>query len=247
MKTIKVKKSRPGGGDISPLQGTRQWMDDSVEKHAYMCFPLTVTNRLGWGISFPEDIVFIWDGIDDTRPDHVKILKGEQYANPKRCNATVSFETGLLFRTDEQTTMLTMPVPNQFIRGTQCFTTLISTSFYKPELPIAWKITEPNIEITIPAGTPVAAVLPISLTSLQQDYNLELDESYETQEYWDELRKYGDIAEQKNSVGDWSKMYRDAVDYNGNSVGAHESKSIRLQTSVCPVTGLSAGSGDNGH
>lgn len=239
MRIISVKKSRPGGGDISQLPGTRQWMDDTPLKHAYMCFPLTVTNRLGWGIHFPEDIVFVWDGIDDSSPDHVKVLKGDQYATPKRGNATISFETGLLFRTDEQTTMLTMPVPNQFIRGTQCFTTLISTSFYKPELPIAWKIMEPNIEITIPAGTPVAAVLPISLTSLQDDYKLELDESYETPEFWDELRKYGDVAEQKNSVGDWSKMYRDAVDYNGNSVGAHETKSIRLQTSVCPVTGMS--------
>lgn len=239
MRKISVQRSRPGGGDISPLPATRQWMDDTPHKHAYMCFPLTLTNRLGWGIHFPEDIVFIWDGIDDYSPDHVKIIKGEQYASPKRGNATISFETGLLFRTDEQTTMLTMPVPNQFIRGTQCFTTLISTSFYKPELPIAWKIMEPNLEITIPAGTPVGAVLPISLTSLQDEYELELNENYPGPEFWDELRKYGDIAEEKNSVGEWSKMYRDAVDYNGESIGAHETKSIRLKTSVCPVTGFS--------
>jgi hypothetical protein len=190
MRTIQVQKSRPGGGDISALPATRPWMDESAEKHAYMCFPLTVTNRLGWGISFPEDIVFVWDGVYDHSPDHVKVIKGEQYATPKRGNATISFETGLLFRTDEQTTMLTMPVPNQFIRGTQCFTTLISTSFYKPELPVAWQIMEPNLEITIPAGTPVAAVLPISLTALQDDYELELNENYPGSEFWDELRKY---------------------------------------------------------
>jgi hypothetical protein len=240
VRTIQVQKSRPGAGEISQLPGTRQWMDDTSQKHAYMCFPLTVTNRLGWGIYFPEDIVFIWDGIDDYSPDHVKVLKGGEYANGKRGNATISFETGLTFKTDEQTTMLTMPVPNQFIRGTQCFTTLISTSFYKPDLPVAWKIMEPNIEITIPAGTPVAAVLPVSLTSLQDDYKLELNETYPGPEFWDELRKYGDIAEEKNSKGEWSKMYRDAIDYNGESVGEHETKSIRLQTSVCPITGLSA-------
>lgn len=239
MKTIYVQRSRPGGGDIAPLQATRDWMDESFDKHAYMCFPITVTNRLGWGISFPEDIVFVWDGIDDTSPEHVKVLKGEQYASPKRGNATISFETGLLFRTDEKTTMLTMPVPNQFIRGTQCFTTLISTSFYKPELPVAWKIMEPNIEIRIPAGTPIAAVLPISLTSLQEDYTLELNEDYPGPEFWEGLREYGDAAQAKNAVGEWSKMYRDAIDHNGNSVGQHETKSIRLQTKVCPVTGYS--------
>jgi hypothetical protein len=241
MKTISVQRSRPGGGDISPLGATRDWMDETFDKHAYMCFPITVTNRLGWGIHFPEDIVFVWDGIDDTSSDHVKVLKGEQYASPKRGNATISFETGLLFRTDESTTMLTMPVPNQFIRGTQCFTTLISTSFYRPELPVAWKLTEPNVEVTIPAGTPVAAVLPISLTSLQEDYKLELNESYPGPEFWDELRQYGEAAQEKNATSQWSKMYRDAVDHKGNIVGAHETKSIRLQTAtVCPITGRSA-------
>lgn len=239
MKKIDVRVSRPGAGEISQLPATRPWMDDSHGKHAYMCFPMTVTNRLGWGISFPEDIVFIWDGIDDTTPDHVKIIKGEQYATSKRCNATISFETGLIFKTDSETTMLTMPVPNQFIAGTQCFTTLISTSFYMPELPIAWKITEANKEITIPAGTPVAAVLPISLTSLENDYEMSINPNPIEYEYWQEVAKYGEAAQLKNAVGDWSKMYRDAVDYKGDTVGAHETKSIKLKTVTCPFTGQS--------
>ncbi len=237
MKKIQVKISRPDTGEISQLAATRSWMDETFDKHAYMCFPLTLTNRLGWGISFPEDIVFIWDGIDDTTPDHVKIIKGEKYASNKRCNATISFETGLIFKTDPETTMLTMPVPNQFIAGTQCFTTLISTSFYMPELPVAWKITEANKEITIPAGTPVAAVLPISLTSLENDYQMEIDPTPSDHTYWEELARYGEVAESKNSVADWSKMYRDAVDYKGEKVGAHETKSIKLKTVTCPFTG----------
>jgi hypothetical protein len=212
-------------------------MEDTPEKHAYMCFPITLTNRLGWGISFPEDISFIWDGIDDTTDTHVTILKGEQYASPMRGSATVSFKTGLIFETDENTTMLTMPVPNQFIPGTQCFTTLISTSFYKPDLPIAWKVTEANKEIVIPAGTPIAAVLPLSVSSLENDYVLEIDYTPKDNTYWEELRKYGDAAQEKNGVGDWSKMYRNAVNYDGTSMGAHESKSIRLKTVTCPYTG----------
>lgn len=239
MKKIQVQVSRPGAGEIAPLPATRPWMDESAEKHAYMCFPMTVTNKLGWGISFPEDIVFIWDGIDDTTADHVKIIKGEQYASPKRCNATISFETGLVFKTDPETTILTMPVPNQFIAGTQCFTTLISTSFYMPELPIAWKITEANKEITIPAGTPIAAILPLSLTALENDYEMEINLNHVDHSYWEEVAKYGEVAQAKNAIGDWSKMYRDAVDYKGDKVGAHETKSIKLKTVTCPWSGQS--------
>jgi hypothetical protein len=194
---------------------------------------------LGWGVSFPEEIRFVWDGITDTTPDHITILSGEKYVYTGRGNATISFNTGLIFKTDKQTTMLTMPVPNLFIRGAQCYTTLISTSFYFHTLPIAWRITEPNIEIVIPANMPIATVLPLSLTQLENNYELQISPDYPTEEYWQEVRKYGDAAEIKNGVGDWSKMYRDAVDYRGNSVGAHETKSIKLKTSVCPVTGRS--------
>jgi hypothetical protein len=212
-------------------------MDETPEKHAYMCFPLNLTNRLGWGISFPEDIRFIWDGITDTTPDHIKILEGEKYASTTRGNASVSFTTGLVFDTDDKTSMLAMPVPNLFIRGAQCYTTLISTSFYMHSFPLAWRVTEPNVEIVIPANTPVATVIPISLTALEDEYEMLVSNELPYEGYWDEVRKYGDAAEIKNGVGDWSKMYRDAVDYRGDSVGSHETKSIKLKTVTCPFTG----------
>ncbi len=239
MGTFQVMKARDDTANIEPLVATRQWMDETAERHAYMCFPLSISNRLGWGISFPEDISFIWDGITDTTSDHVKVLKGHRYVSTGRGNATISFSTGLIFKTDENTTTLAMPVPNLFVRGAQAYTTLISTSFYMPELPLAWRMTEPNVEITIPAGQPVAAVLPISLTKLQEDYTLELLDTKPDEAYWAEIKKYGNAAQAKNEVGDWSKMYRDAVDYNGEKAGTHEVKSLKLKTVTCPYTGNS--------
>ena len=239
MGIFKVTRSRPNGANIEPLVATREWMDETIEKHAYMCFPLSVSNRLGWGISFPEDISFIWDGITDTTPDHIKILKGHGHATTGRGNATVSLNTGLIFKTDELTTTMAMPVPNLFVRGAQCYTTLISTSFYMPEFPLAWRVTEPNVEITIPAGQPVAAILPISLTNLQENYTLEIVDEYPDHNYWEEVKRYGDAAQEKNGVADWSKMYREAVNYNGESVGSHEVKALRLKTVTCPHTGNS--------
>lgn len=239
MSQIVVQKLfKPGDtANIEQLDAKRGWMDETPERHAYMCFPLNLTNRLGWGISFPEDIRFIWDGITDTTPDHIKVLEGEKFVGTQRGNATLSFNTGLRFITDESTSMLAMPVPNAFIRGVQCYTTLISTSFFIHMLPIAWRVLEPNLEIVIPAGTPVATVLPISLTKLQSDYELQIVEDQPAGEYWDEVKKYGDVTIIKNGVGDWSKMYRDAVDYNGDPIGSHETKSIRLKTVTCPATG----------
>jgi hypothetical protein len=226
-----------GNASIEQLPGSRDWMDQTDEKHAYMCFPLSLTNRLGWGISFPEDIKFIWDGITDTTPDHIKILQGSEYVSTVRGNATISFLTGMLVRTDTETSTIAMPVPNQFIRGAQCYTSTISTSFYMHEFPVAWRVTEPNIEITVPAGTPVASLMPISLSKLQNEYEMEYIEEPMPGGYWDEIRKYGDEAVIKNGVGDWSKMYRDGVNYDGTKIGNHELKTIKLKKVTCPYTG----------
>lgn len=228
-KKITVFQPHAGSVAIEPLPTARKWMDDSWERHAYHCFPLTLTNGLGWGISFPEDITFIWDGITDTTDTHVKILKGEEYCYTGRGNATISFKTGSMFRTDEDTTMLVMPVPNLFNPHAQCFTTLISTSFYKPELPIAWIVTTPNVEITIPAGTPIATVVPLSLKTINS-YELEIKEEHLSQTEYDEMRAYGDAAQEKNAVGLWSKMYRNAVNSIGQKTGKHEIKAFRLKT-----------------
>jgi hypothetical protein len=219
-------------------------MDNTAEKHAYMCFPMTISNSLGWGISFNEDIRVVWDGVEDTSPDRVTIIEGHNTVYTGRSHGTLSFYTGLVINTDEDVSILTMPVPNLYIRGMQTMTTLMSTSFYKGHFPLAMKITEPNKEIFIPAGTPVAAILPISIGRLQNDFTLKISEGDFPEEYWEELRKYGEAAEAKNSVGDWSKMYRNAINYDGSSMGKHESKNIKLKTITCPVTGATVESAD---
>jgi hypothetical protein len=39
----------------------RDWMDATVERHAYKCFPVSLANTVGWSISFLDDIEFVWD------------------------------------------------------------------------------------------------------------------------------------------------------------------------------------------
>jgi len=217
--------------DQLPLQ--RDWMDATADRHAYHCFPVSISNRLGWGISYPKDITFTWDGINDSTPDHVKILSGEEYATPRRGSSTISFHTGIIFcgENNENLTLLTMPVPNSFIRGGQCMTTTLSTSVLAGELPIAWMITEPNIEITIPAYTPVAAILPISLNYIQ-DHELELVKGrppFEDEEFNKKMQDRAKSSMDLNSRGEWSHFYRDAVWPDGSPSGKHESKKILMK------------------
>jgi hypothetical protein len=228
MHNLEAFELREGYGVIEPLSIKRDWMDNTFDAHAYKCFPVGLTNQLGWGISFPEDISFIWDGITDSTPEHVTILSGEKYAYPGRANGTISFNCGLMVKSEDHLSLLSMPVPNLFIDGAVPFTTLISSSFFRGELPIAWMITKPNEVITIKAGTPVIAILPINLEELQNSeitykpYSTLPPESFNHEEY-------GQYVYELNRSGIWSNFYRDAVDHLKNSIGKHQVKAIRLK------------------
>lgn len=217
--------------DQLPLQ--RDWMDITYDRHAYQCFPMNLANRLGWTLTYPEDISFIWNGTFDSRADHVKILKGEKYVYSGRGSATISFNTGISFSCEEKEdlSLLTMPVPNQFIRGTQCITTIVSPSALGGEMPLAWMITEPNVEITIPAGTPICAILPVSLTDIQ-NHPLTVTTKplpQATPEWLDMMRARGDKSQELNTAGEWTHFYRDAVNHLGEPLGKHEAKKIIMK------------------
>jgi len=230
MHKIKCYQVRDDLGIIEPLSIKRKWMDNTFDAHAYKCFPVGLTNQLGWGISFPEDITFIWDGISDSSPEHVTILSGEKYAYPGRANGTISFNTGLMFKTEGEVSLLSMPVPNVFFDGATPFTTLISTSFFFGELPVAWMITKPNEVLTIKAGTPIISIVPIDLNSIQNS-EIVIDDMRNLPQPKFDSNEYSNVIYDLNRLGQWSNFYRDAVDHLKNSIGSHQVKAIRLKIS----------------
>ena len=60
MNIVKIYKTEDIHTNISPLGVHRDWMKENDP--AYHCFPVTLTNKFGYGISFPEDISFVWHG-----------------------------------------------------------------------------------------------------------------------------------------------------------------------------------------
>lgn len=232
MYKIDVYKTSEDAASVFQLPVKRDWMELTHQRHAYSCFPVTLTNSLGIGLSFPEDIVFIWDGQSDARPEHVKILSGHKYAYVERANATISFKSGLIFRTEEGVSLLGMPTPNMFIDGAQPFTTAISTSWFSGEFPIAWRITKPGTAITIPAGYPVITLIPISLKQINNSEIFIKDQKdmpkskyshlYNEEDHRKEVEKYSEKNE-------WTNFYRNAIDYLGNKLGEHEVKNIKIK------------------
>lgn len=227
MINILVEKMQGNLFDITPMTIKREWMDATSENHAYRCFPVTQANVIGWNLFCTEDIVFTWDGINDQTDQHVKI-SAPIGAYSGRGQSTVSLNTGMVFRTDADISIWTINPVNYFNEEFETMSNLISTSFYDNPLPLAIKAKKANVETVIKAGTPIATIIPISLTNLNNSI-------IEIVQYRDDDRSrqnanisYGAAAQVINSSGSWTDWYRDAVDENGKSLGYHEVKTLRL-------------------
>ena len=227
MFNISVEKTQGALFDVKPMSIKRDWMDVTSEGHAYRCFPVTQSNVIGWSLSCSKDIEFIWDGVNDQTPDRIEIFSpGGAYSG--RGQSSISLNTGLVFRTDEDVSIFTINPVNYFSDEFETMSNLISTSFYDNPLPLAIKAKVANKRVVIKAGTPVATIIPISLSNLNGT-NIEIVE------YQDQDRKrleanmsYGTAAQVINSSGKWTDWYRDAVNEKGETQGFHEVKALKL-------------------
>lgn len=228
MYNISVEKTHFGFFDIAPMTIKRDWMDATSDGHAYRCFPVTQANVIGWSLYCKKNIEFIWDGINDQTSDHVKIISGPEGTYAGRGQSSLSFNTGLIFKTEEDVSIFTINPVNYFSDDFETMSNLVSTSFYDNPLPLAIRSKAANKQIKIEAGTPLATLIPISLSHLNNTF-------IEILEYKDEDKKrqnanisYGEAAQKINSAGQWTDWYRDAVNEKQETLGKHEVKVLKL-------------------
>ena len=228
MLNITVEKTPGSSFNIEPMSIKRDWMDLTPENHAYRCFPVTQSNVIGWYLYSSVDVVFKWDGINDSSPNHIEIFSPQEGSYSGRGQSSVSLDTGLIFRTESDVSIWTINPVNYFNDDFETISNLMSTSFYDNPLPLAIKAKRANEVITIKAGTPLATIIPISLTNLNnstidivkyQDFDGKRQQA---------SRSYGDASQRVNSSGEWTDWYRNAVNENEESLGSHEVKTLKL-------------------
>jgi hypothetical protein len=207
---------------IEQLKVKRDWMHHSI----YHCTPLSLANTFGYGVYFDQDISFTWDG-DVLHP--AEAILGKEIIGEDRGAGTVSFHTNLVFKTDENTSLLTMPVPNQELKDATVLTSLLSTSFFTSNISIVWKLQKANHKYFIPAGTYVAALLPISLATFQEteiniypDENISESPIHQQKEYLDALR-----AGQKEKK--FLRLYERGINHLGEKIGTHEVENFDMK------------------
>jgi hypothetical protein len=236
MLNISVEKVPGSLFNIAPMSIKRDWMEDTSERHAYRCFPVTQSNVIGWSLFCTTDIEFIWDGVNDQTADHIEIIKAPHGTYGGRGQSSISFHTGLIFRTDENVSIFTINPVNYFNNEFETMSSLMSTSFYDNPLPLAIKAKTKNKNVVIKAGTPLATIIPISLSELNNTcINIINDKNKDKRIKAN--KEYGEASQKVNSSGQWTDWYRDAINEKGEVLGHHEVKVLKLSVNDKTVEG----------
>lgn len=220
MTKIRLTRGHQNAPVVQQSRIKRDWMDDTYNKHAYQCLPMTVANVSGWELVLDEDLVVIWEGGNSV----VKVLSGgtqkdRQVAHPSMIGI-ISLSTGWAINTEEGYATWVTGSPNYFIDGAVPLAATIPSSWWPDEVQMNWKITKVNEPVTFPAGTPYC-FFTIYPEALLESVEFEVSNIWDKPELIESRVKYSDMKmkNQEENPWTWTKGIKTGLDADGNKIG----------------------------
>jgi hypothetical protein len=221
MTKLILKKTHQNPPVIQQSRIKRDWMDETYNKHAYQCLPMTVANVYGWEIQLEERLVVQWDG-GNTPP---VILEGETTTSGRTQAVSsiigmISINMGWVINTEEGYNTWISGSPNYFVDGAAPLTATIPSYWWPDESQMNWKITKVGEPVVFEAGTPFC-FFNIYDNSVLEDVEIMVSSLWDDMKLVESRMKYGDMKA-KNNVDNpwtWTKGIRTGLDADGNRIG----------------------------
>jgi hypothetical protein len=143
-------------------QKQRDWFNP----HFYYCLPLIVANGYGFIVHAQRDFTAYWDGTSD--PSGVSITidppgKNEpaQLVSSHFGEGTITIQNFWHFRTPPGVNLMTITPPNMPQHGLMHMSGVIETDNLRRDFTFNLRVTKPHIYVTVKAGDPIGAFIPI--------------------------------------------------------------------------------------
>jgi hypothetical protein len=194
----------------------RPWMDETIERFAYRCLPMTMANQYGWEILCGCDIRATWDGA--AHPDGLRIEQSDRQRI--RCNShfgagILTFQIPFLFQTSKDWNLMVRGPANHCKDGIAALDAIVETDWTHATFTMNWKFTR-ACTVEFSSGEPICLFFPIRRGMLETfkteirdlDSEPDLKRRYDQ---WSESRgrfitdlKQGDAEATKRK---WEKQY----------------------------------------
>lgn len=148
---------------IRPASVRRDWMDDSPQRFAYRCLPMTIANSHGWEILSPVTFEATWDG--GSGQGSVKIERlddstGRLPISHFGCGI-LTFEIGCLIRTEDGYNLYVTGPANTGKDGITALTGIVEASWMPYTFTMNWRFTRPGVPVRFQQGEPFCLFFPI--------------------------------------------------------------------------------------
>jgi hypothetical protein len=211
--------------DIRPAPAERQWMDETDQRHAYRCLPLTIANAHGWEILSPAGFSAIWSGGKGL--DSVKVtpdVGARQVALSHFGHGVLTFHVSCLFQTEPGFDLMVTGPLNRPKDSIAPLTGMIETDWAPYTFTMNWRFTRPWSAIRFVKGEPFCHIMPVrrgeieavqpELRSLAENPELHRrhhDWSQKRLRFNSELKQTGSEAQAEK----WQKSYHRGEEPDG--------------------------------
>lgn len=208
----------------------REWMENTQDKYAYRCLPLTIANQHGYEICLGYSVSAIWNGGNEL--DDIKITFEELPDKPVTDmvlshfgNGILTFSTNLLIRTPENVNLYVTGSPNFPKKSIYPLSGIVETDWNPATFTMNWKFLEPNVKVTFPAFEPFCFFYPVQRKYIENfDVSIKsiesnADENFRYNEWMMSRNKFNQklLTEDMKNQSTWQRHYFQGK-YNDGSV-----------------------------
>ena len=147
---------------LVPGPSARAWMEQTPQRYANRCLPLLIANQSGWLLLNPATVYLTWDGsggvegIDIGYDGPVPRTRARSHFG----QGIVTFNLPYLFRTSPGWNLWVKGPANCPIDGLYALEGVVETDWATATFTMNWQLTRPGLRAVLPAGEPLAMILP---------------------------------------------------------------------------------------
>lgn len=150
--------------EIVPGRARRAWMDQTSERFAYRCLPLSIANGSGWEILAPCGFEADWDGTANLDAITLRARRAgddlQSFISSHFGNGILTFRPGYVVSTDPGWAVLVRGAPNFAIDGIHPLEGLVETDWLPFSFTMNWRFTRPGT-VSFDKDDPIAFLTPI--------------------------------------------------------------------------------------
>ena len=167
---LRCYRLHPHAPDLLPARSERAWMNDTSDRFAYRCVPLSIANASGWELPLPVSFEATWDGGAGKEAITLASLDGtainSQIVSTHFGHGVLTFHTGYLLRTDPGWGVWCRGAPNEAKDGIAALDGLVETDWLPFPFTMNWRFTRP-CTVRFEKGEVFCFLMPVAHLALE--------------------------------------------------------------------------------